>query len=219
MSDVWKVYGRSMVAKLSIKMQTIQTQTATYCQRCDSLLYPATYQFTFIVHISCQIINLHFTMERSMLLTLPNEILVTLIEYVDSPSYTALAQTCQTLNLLTTPHLYKSANIQLGKSNEFVRTVKTKHADLVRHVAVVIENDKLEISPCRIVPCLEKLENLLSLTLAGGYWMWDTEEENWDTLEDCLWEYFERASLKQPGESRVARSLRSCTSLTSIHKC
>lgn len=29
-----------------------------------------------------------------MLLTLPNEILVTLIEYVDSPSYTVLAQTC-----------------------------------------------------------------------------------------------------------------------------
>jgi hypothetical protein len=149
-------------------------------------------------------------MERCMLLRLPNELLVTLIEYVDSPSYAALAQTCRALNSLTTPYLYKHANIQLGKSNEFVRTVKTKYADLVRHVSVVIDDDILDISPCRIVPCLEQLENLQSLKLAGGYWMWDDESENWSTLEDLLWEYFERASLKQPAESRLSRSLRSC---------
>lgn len=150
-----------------------------------------------------------------MLLRLPNELLITLIEYVDGPSCAALARTCHTLNPLATLHLYKSANIQLGKSNEFVRTVKAKYAKIVRHVAVVVKDYKLGISPCRIVPCLKELENLQSLTLAGGYWMWDTDCENWGTLEDCLWKYFERASLKQPRESRVARSLRSRESLSS----
>ncbi|KGO48338.1 hypothetical protein PEX1_021330 [Penicillium expansum] len=50
-----------------------------------------------------------------------------------------------------------------------------------------------------------------SLTLAGGYWMWDTDEENWDTLEDYLWDYLGKASLKQPVESRVSTNLRSLT--------
>ena len=108
-------------------------------------------------------------MEGSMLLRLPNEILVTLIECVDGPSCSALARTCHTLNLLAAMHLYRSANIQLGKSNEFVRTVQTKSADLVHHIAVVVKDYKLGISPCRIVPCLENLENLQSLMLVGGY--------------------------------------------------
>ncbi|KAJ5996098.1 hypothetical protein N7522_007758 [Penicillium canescens] len=110
-----------------------------------------------------------------------------------------------------TPHLYESANIQLGKSNEFVRTVETKYADLVRHVTVAIQDWGVDISPCRVVPCLEKLENMQSLTLVGGYWMWDTEDENWDTLEGYLWDYLEKASLKQPLESRVSTNLRSLT--------
>ncbi|KAJ5426804.1 hypothetical protein N7465_001874 [Penicillium sp. CMV-2018d] len=50
-----------------------------------------------------------------------------------------------------------------------------------------------------------------SLTLAGGYWLWDTDEENWDTLEDYLWDYLGKASLKQPVESRVSTNLRSLT--------
>ncbi|CEJ55152.1 hypothetical protein PMG11_01427 [Penicillium brasilianum] len=150
-------------------------------------------------------------MERCMLLRLPNELLMTLIEYVDSPGHAALAQTCRALNVLTTPYLYKNANIQLGKSNEFVRTMKTKYADLVRHLSVVIEDKRPNISPCRIVPCLAQLENLESLQLVGGYWMWNDKGENWYTLEKLLWEYFERASLKQPTESRLSRSLRSLT--------
>lgn len=81
-------------------------------------------------------------------------------------------------NLLATLHLYKLANIQLGKSNEFVRAVNTKYVNLVRRVPVVVENYKLGISHYRIVPCLEKLENLQSLTLAGGYQMWDTDGED-----------------------------------------
>jgi hypothetical protein len=147
-----------------------------------------------------------------MLLKLPTELLVTLIEYLDTPSSAALAQTCHALNTLTTPHLYQSANIQHGKSNEFIQTINKKHADLVRHIAVVIESFRTQISPCRIVPCLEKLKNLQSLTLVGGYWMWDDEEghgEKWDTLEEYLWKYIEKASLKQPADSRVAGSLRS----------
>jgi hypothetical protein len=72
------------------------------------------------------------------------------------------------------------------------------------------------ISPCRIVPCLEKLKDLQNLTLVGGYWMWDSKDEHgekWDTLEEYLWHYIEKASLKQPAATRVAGSLRSrkCT--------
>lgn len=33
--------------------------------------------------------------------------------------------------------------------------------------------------------------------------------ENWDTLEEYLWHYIEKASLKQPADTRVAGSLRS----------
>jgi hypothetical protein len=153
-----------------------------------------------------------------MILALPYELLVSLVEYLDGPSRAALARTCHALNILTTPHLYESADIQLGKSNEFVRTVETKYADLVRHVTVAIQDWDVDISPCRVVPCLEKLENMQSLTLVGGYWMWDTEDENWDTLEGYLWDYLEKASLKQHLESRVSTNLRSRKSLASIEK-
>jgi hypothetical protein len=115
---------------------------------------------------------------------------------------------------LTTPYLYESANIKRGKSDEFVRTVAEKYADLVRHVTVEARGWGIDVSPCRVVPCLEKLENMQSLTLIGDYWMWDVEgEENWDTLEEQLWEYLERISLKQPLASRISTSLRSRKSL------
>ena len=44
--------------------------------------------------------------------------------------------------------------------------------------------------------------------------MWDTDGENWGTLDDYLWKYFEKASLRQPEELRVTRSLRSRESLS-----
>ncbi|KAJ5308723.1 hypothetical protein PENANT_c013G11438 [Penicillium antarcticum] len=148
---------------------------------------------------------------RPMIWTLSNELLVSVIEYSDGPSRAALARTCHALNLLTTPYLYESADIRHGKSNEFGQTVETKYAELVRYVTVTIDDWRTNISPCRVVPCLEKLKNLESLTLDGGYWMWDTDEENWDTLEGCLWDYLEKASLQQPLESRVSTNLRSLT--------
>jgi hypothetical protein len=54
--------------------------------------------------------------------------------------------------------------------------------------------------------------------------MWDLDskgrkglsDEKWHTLEELLWDYFERASLKQPAEFRVSKSLRSCKLLTAI---
>jgi hypothetical protein len=156
--------------------------------------------------------------EIPVILNLPNELLVSLVEYLDGPSRAALAQTCHALNCLTTPHLYESANIQIGKTSEFVRTVETKYADLVRHVTVATRDWNVDISPCRVVPCLEKLKNMQSLTLVGGYWMWDTEDENWDTLEGYLWDYLEKASLKQPLESRVSTNLRSRKLLPSIER-
>ena len=149
-------------------------------------------------------------MEKSSLSKLPNELLDIVIGNVDGPTRASLARTCHSLNVLTTPHLYRWADIKRGKSNEFMRTISNKFAGLVYHVTVVVGEEW--ISPCRIVPCLDKLENLQSLSLTGGYWMWDDSEdegEKWDTLEEVLWNYLERASLKQTAESRVLESLRS----------
>lgn len=186
-------------------------------QRFDSFLEPPIRPLSYVTY--CWVIDLENMLHMEMsILTLPNELLISLIEHTDGPSRAALARTCRALNLLITPYLYESVNIQLDKSNEFVRTIKTRYADLVRHVTVAARDHNLDISPCRIVPCLDKLENMQSLTLAGGYWMWDTDEENWDTLEDYLWDYLGKASLKQPVESRVATNLRSRKSLTSTKR-
>lgn len=159
-------------------------------------------------------------MEKSSLSGLPLEVLHMVIERLDGPTRAALARTCHSLNRMTTPQLYRSADIRNGKSNEFMRTISEKFAPLVYHVSVVIDDPRT--SPCRIVPCLDKLKNLQSLTLKGGYWMWDLDskgtkglrEEKWHTLEELLWDFFERASLKQPAQSRVAKTLRSCKLLT-----
>ncbi|OKL60534.1 hypothetical protein UA08_04303 [Talaromyces atroroseus] len=151
-------------------------------------------------------------MEKSSLPRLPNELLGIVIENADGPTRASLARTCHALNALATPYLYRWADIKQGKSNEFMRTVSNKYASLVHHVTVVIDDQ--ETSPCRIVPCLDKLESLQSLELTGGYWMWDDEDEDgeeWDTLEEILWNYLERASLKQTAESRVSENLRSLT--------
>lgn len=167
------------------------------------------------------------------LLSLPIELLHLVIESTDVPSRAALARTCRSLHVMTTPRLYSCAQIQKGKSNEFMRTISEKHeyANLVHKVKVECEDLGFDAnSPCRIVPCLDKLENLQSLALKGGYWMWDTDEpfdeatgekwcnsgEKWETLEELLWDYLKRASLKEPSSSRVSPNLRSRKSLPSI---
>ena len=121
---------------------------------------------------------------------------------------------------MTTPQLYRSADIRKGKSNEFMRTISEKFAALVYHVSVVVDDSRT--SPCRIVPYLDKLKNLQSLTLKGGYWMWDLDNkgtkglsnEKWHTLEELISDFFERAFSKQPAESRVSKTHRSCKLLT-----
>ena len=159
-------------------------------------------------------------MEKSSLSGLPLEDLHVVIERLDGPNRAAQARTCHSLNTMTTPQLYRSTDIRKGKSNEFMRTILEKFAALVYHISVVVDDPRT--SPCRIVPCLDKLKNLQSLTLKGGYWMWDLDskgtkvisDEKWHTLEELLWDFFARASFKQPAESRFSKGLRSCKLLT-----
>ncbi|CAI7663696.1 unnamed protein product [Penicillium pancosmium] len=155
-------------------------------------------------------------MAKPSLSNLPNELLHLVIENIDVPSRSALARTCRSLHAVTTPHLYSCAHIQKGKSNEFMRTIsdKNEYSNLVHEVKVACED--FEISPCRIVPCLDKLQNLQSLAIIGGYWMWDTDKDNgtgekWSTLERLLYDYLKKTSLEEPIGSRVSQNLRSLT--------
>lgn len=162
-------------------------------------------------------------MAKPLLSHLPNELLHLVIENIDAPSRSALARTCRSLHAVATPQLYGCAHIQKGKSNEFMRTIsdKNEYANLVHEVKVACED--FGISPCRIVPCLDKLQNLQSLAIIGGYWMWDTDKDNgtgekWKTLESLLYSYLKKTSLEEPIGSRVSQNLRSCKLLVPMNK-
>ncbi|KAJ5173037.1 hypothetical protein N7492_005630 [Penicillium capsulatum] len=153
-------------------------------------------------------------MEQSTLNKLPGELLEFVLDHADGPSLAGLSRTCRDLNHLTTLRLYRSACIQRGKSNEFMRTIDCKYADLVRDVFVDASGVWDEVSPCRIAPSLEKLPNLRSLALEGTFWHGNAtseEEEMWQTHQDRLWGVLENASLEHSPGSRILQSLRSLT--------
>lgn len=71
---------------------------------------------------------------------------------------------------------------------------------------------KVDLSSCTLAPCIEKLENLRSLHMRGGYWHWDDEEEHgvkWETDQSRMEDVLERTSLEQPAEDRILQNLRS----------
>lgn len=151
-------------------------------------------------------------MENTSILSLPKELLGLVIASLDGPARASLARTCRSLKVLTTPYLYKRADIKQDKGAEFSRTITRNHASLVQHVSMVSKSLR---SPCRVAPGLHKLKNLQSLELVGPYWMWDSDKEkgkdneNWAALEKTFWNYLEKASLKQAVGSRVSQKLRS----------
>ena len=154
-------------------------------------------------------------MDNSSLSRLPTELLHLVAENADGSTRASIAQTCRALNAVATPLLYRRAEIKEGKSHAFIRTISAKYANLVRSIRV--GNRDSQISPCQIAPCLDKLENLVSLDLTGHYWAIAEQHnflylgEPWDAIEELLGKYFERASLKQPTHSRFNSNLRSCT--------
>jgi hypothetical protein len=166
-------------------------------------------------------------MDRSRLEQLPSELIALIVDCLDIQSdLAALCRTCQTFKELATKRLYKSVSVRHGKAESFSQTIgqKTKaYAPFVRHLSIDYDqshvdrgNWKWGLSPCTLAPCIEKLDNLQSLSMCGGYWHWDdrgVDAVKWDRDQSRMEDVLERMSLQQPAETRILQNLRSCKKL------